>query len=194
MRNIIIVLFFLLSVLTAGAENNSYILKTDPERIVSPEFSRNIPVVDYSKVRKGVSAFNFYPVYFYVSSDGCNSPIEKLNKDDAINIELCAGFNVIDDFHHLRFELITPDNATYQSISLFVDKPEAVPKLIKYGENYTPFKITKPVIMRGVSIVNTSMPIAGSSIQSQNLVGKWRINLFIDDSSDASGTLTFEIE
>lgn len=158
------------------------------------EGNKTIPVVDYERIKKAVKNFKFFPISFFVSTDGCNSFAESIEKDTALDMDICIGFNVIDDFHHLRVELITPDDSVYQSQNIFVDREGAPPRMIKFGEDFTPYMVKKPVILKEVSIVSERIPVAGSSIQAQNLVGNWKAYLYIDDSATPYGIISFEIK
>lgn len=154
----------------------------------------DIPVVDYNKIKRAVSNFRFFPVVFYVSKDGCNTSADRLDKDSDLNIDICMGFNVIDGFHYLRVELITPDGSVYQSLNLFVDRAESPPKMIRFKNEHTFYLVTKPKIVNEISVVMSSLPVGGSVIQTQNLTGKWRADLYIDESKSPYGTCEFEIK
>ncbi|MCX7958909.1 MAG: hypothetical protein N3B13_07670 [Deltaproteobacteria bacterium] len=193
MNKILIFSTIILSALIMGADSK-YFNISDTKILKGMEGDNSLPVIDYNKIRKGVSRFSFFPIYFYLSSDGCNTPLEKISKENTLDVEICTGFSVIDDFHHMRFELITPDNAVYQSINIFVDKAESPPRNIKYNDEYTPYSIKRPILFKGVNFIKGSFPVAGSSIQTQNLTGRWRINLFIDDSPEISGSVFFDME
>ncbi len=190
-----IILFFLIIVIISGAsyENTGKnIIKSLP--VIGSENMVSIPVVDYNKLRKAVSNFKFFPVSFYISSDECGSIANKLYKDSDVDFDVCIGFNVIDDFHYLRIELITPEGAIYQSLNIFIDKPDAAPKVIRFKNDYTEYPISKPKILKSLSLIESKLPIAGSSIQTQNLTGRWRADLYIDESREPYGTHEFEIE
>ncbi|MCX7944532.1 MAG: hypothetical protein N2746_08500 [Deltaproteobacteria bacterium] len=158
------------------------------------EEDKSALLVDYNKIKKGFSNFYFFPIYFYVSQDGCFTSIEKIKKEEAIDLDICVGFNVVDDFHYLRFELITPDKAVYQNVNLFVDSKKSALRLVRFNTDYTPHRVIKPITLNGVEFVKSRIPIAGSSIQAQNLIGIWNIHLFIDNSPDIKGIVSFEIE
>ncbi|MGC8927763.1 MAG: hypothetical protein ACP5QK_07540 [Myxococcota bacterium] len=192
MNRVIIVIIAFMSFLSGASGNLNF--NSNFNNIRDIEMTGEIPVVDYNRVKRAVSNFHFYPVNFYISIDGCKSVSEEINKEDVIGIDFCIGFNVIDDFHHLRIELFTPDEAVFQTINLFVDEPQKAPFKVRYNNDYTPYDISKVFLIGETYFIKSSIPIAGSSIQSQNLVGRWRAELYIDDSKRSYGTFWFEIK
>lgn len=192
MRKYIVIIS--LWILLIGASFERALKSGLPISVNKVENTMDIPVVDYNKIKKAVSKFRFFPVTFYVSKDGCNTAADRFDKDSDLNIDICMSFNVIDGFHYLRVELITPDGSVYQSLNLFVDKAEAPPKMIKFKNEHTLYSVTKPKIIKEASVVMSSLPVGGSVIQTQNLIGKWRANLYIDESKSPYGTCGFEIE
>ncbi len=192
MRSLLI--FIPILVFLSGASLSDFKINDNIKNLNKFENKNSQLIVDYDRIKKAYKYFRFFPVYFYISKDGCNTPGENIKKDEVIDADICIGFNVIDDFHYLRLELITPDEAVYQNLNIFIDKEGSPPRKIRYKGDYTPYNISKPVILNGVNFVKHSIPVAGSSIQSQNLIGKWKINLFIDDSSYSYGTAYFIVE
>lgn len=189
----LIILALIPAFLLIGATNEVVIEKgiKDLRKI---QDTNKIPVIDYNKIRKSISNFHFSPIYFYLSTDGCGSVAKKVKKEGIVDADICIGFNLIDAFHYIRLELITPDEAVFQTINIFVDNPDSPPLKIKYNNDHTPYNISKPIIIKGVSFIKSSIPVAGSTIQSQNLIGRWKMNIFIDEASISSGISEFEVE
>lgn len=192
MKRIVLLIMFTSLILGAGRIDKTNIHKLYENQVMSER--GDVIIIDYNRVKKASSLINFFPVYFYISNDKCNTILDKINKEDVVDIDVCIGFMLIDGFHHLRLELITPDSSVYQNIDIFLDRLDAPPKMVKFNNDYTPYNVIRPVILKDSEFIISKVPIAGSSIQTHSLIGRWKINLFIDDSSEMVGSISFVIE
>lgn len=94
--------------------------------------------------------------------------------------------------HLLELRLFTPSGHLYQSIDVPIGETAATRQVNGYAR---PLKVRKPqptVHANGrYSRVEIPFPVGGTSISTNSLYGRWRVQAYLDGSTEPCGTPTY---